>query len=381
MWTFTFKHLIYIGIYIGTGSLFTLLVKQSTLPMLSTDEDDNGKGSSRASFSYNPIAVTFCVELFKWCATTLYIFIGQFYEAQYSSSSSSSPSGSILPSNSVSTSFTSLFSFMESKYRDLRCKWSLAKLFLVPAFLYFLFNSLAFYNLQFVSPSTYRLLINLKVLFSGLLLQIILHKHITRRQWLGLFLLVLACSIEQFDKLSTDFQASLWVILSICFQSFCSSLAGVYFQYLLQFTSPLVKESAELGLWEKNFFMYTWSVLFNLLYLFLFSPATFWSPLETVSQFQPIVLPIILCSAIGGFSTSLILRDLDVIVKEYANFAEMCVVVFGSFLWLGIPLKFSLFVAIAIVTVSLYLYNVQPPQKTDKAELNAVEKEELLSKK
>jgi len=49
---------------------------------------------------------------------------------------------------------------------------------------------------------------------------------------------------------------------------------------------------------------------------------------------------------------------MDVIVKEYANFAEMMVVVLGAYFFLASPLHASLFVAVAMVSLSLYLYNV-----------------------
>ena len=72
--------------------------------------------------------------------------------------------------------------------------------FAVPAFSYCVFNALAFYNLRLVTPPTYRLLINLKVLFSGLMLQTLIKTKLTKRQWGGLCLLVVACGVEQWDS-------------------------------------------------------------------------------------------------------------------------------------------------------------------------------------
>lgn len=198
--------------------------------------------------------------------------------------------------------------------------------FAVPAILYAIFNMLAFYNLRLVSPPTYRLLINLKVLFSGLLLQGLVGTRLSRRQWIGLVILVAACGVEQWD--SFDYNTGLMAILLICFQAFCSSFAGVYFQLLLQLrphSSTPTAASQELGLWEKNFFMYTWSILFNIAYLMLMNTEVLLNPGQALSTFDANVIPIVLLSGIGGVSTSLILRDMDVIVKEYANFAEMYV--------------------------------------------------------
>jgi hypothetical protein len=97
--------------------------------------------------------------------------------------------------------------------------------------------------------------------------------------------------------------------------------------------------------------------------MFIFKTDVIMNPSKALQTFDANVIPIILCSGIGGFSTALILRDMDVIIKEYAGFAEMCVVVFGSWLIIGTPLKSSLFLAIVMVTVSLYLYNVPADYK------------------
>lgn len=190
-----------------------------------------------------------------------------------------------------------------------------------------MFNALAFYNLRLVSPPTYRLLINLKVLFSGLLLQGLIGTKLSRRQWLGLVILVMACGIEQWD--SFDIHTGITAILLICFQAFCSSFAGVYFQLLLQIRPAAsvtpTRPEQELGLWEKNFFMYCWTLFFNVAYLAVANPDVLLAPSKALATFDTNVIPIILLSGIGGVSTSLILRDMDVIVKEYANFAEMSV--------------------------------------------------------
>lgn len=199
----------------------------------------------------------------------------------------------------------------------------LLRQFAIPAALYCVFNALAFYNLNLVSPPTYRLLINLKVLFSGLMLQFLIGTKLSRRQWLGLVLLVLACGVEQWD--SFDYNTGLTAVILICLQALCSSFAGVYFQLLLQIrpSTPSTSSQPELGLWEKNFYMYCWTIFFNTLYLAVFNQPVLLNPGAALSTFDANVIPIILMSGIGGVSTSLILRDMDVIVKEYANFAEM----------------------------------------------------------
>ena len=321
------RHLGYLLIYILTGAANSLLVKRS----------QHVAPDGTRTYAYQPVAVTFCVTASKLLLTALYVF---FFQTPNKSAASIAVS--------LSTKLSALWYF------------------LVPAFLYFAFDTLAFFNLQLVQPATFRLLINIKVLFSGVLLFVIMGTRLSVRQWIALFVLLAACVVEQLD--SFDLNTGVKAILLICLQALCSSSAGVYFQYLLQ--SSRAGISKELGLWEKNLLMYTWSVLFNVLYLAVFFPATLSHPLEATATFDVNVVPIILTSAIGGFCTSLILRDMSVIAKEYANFAEMCVVVVGGWLVLGAPIHVNLVVAVALVTYSLYLYNVQPDKAVEPA--NAV---------
>ena len=318
------RHLGYLLVYVLTGAANSLLVKRS--------QHLNADGTR--VYAYQPVAVTFCVTLSKLLLAALYVFF-------------------------VQTPNKSAFSIALSLSTKLSALWY----FMVPAFLYFAFDTLAFFSLQLVEPATFRLLINIKVLFSGVLLYVIIGTQLSVRQWIALLVLLAACVVEQLD--SFDLHTGVKAILLICFQALCSSSAGVYFQYLLQ--SQRAGISGELGLWEKNMMMYTWSVLFNVLYLAVFSPQTLSHPLEATATFDVNVLPIILTSAIGGFCTSLILRDMSVIAKEYANFAEMCVVVVGGWLVLGAPIHVNLIVAVLLVTYSLYLYNVQPAKAVEPA--------------
>lgn len=65
-----------------------------------------------------------------------------------------------------------------------------------------------------------------------------------------------------------------------------------------------------------------------------------------------------------GFTTSLLLQNLDVVAKEYSNFLEMIIVALGARVWFGSPLHFSLLSAIAIVSVSIVLYNRGEAEQT-----------------
>ena len=179
------RHLLYLLIYIFTGAANSLLVKRSQLTL--------PDGTHR--YAYEPVAVTFCVTLSKLLLTSLYVLFFQH------------PSTPPLATLSA-----------------LRPKLPLMRLFLIPAALYFVFDTLAFFNLKLVQPATFRLLINLKVLFSGVLLYVIIGQRLSSRQWLALVILVLACGVEQMD--SFDVHTGAFAIAMICLQALMSSTAG-----------------------------------------------------------------------------------------------------------------------------------------------------------
>ncbi len=70
--------------------------------------------------------------------------------------------------------------------------------FAAPALLYTIYNNLMFINLTNFNPPTYRILINLRILWSGLLASTFLKHSIGLRKWIALILLMFGCSVTAF---------------------------------------------------------------------------------------------------------------------------------------------------------------------------------------
>ena len=296
------------------GTSVTLLVRASK--------------NSDGSVTHNNIAVAFSVELTKLILACIYYFL-----------------------------CTERNKSVQYKLHEFLSKWSLMRLFIIPAGLYCIFNGLQYVNMTLVTPATYRVLINSKVLFSGGLLQLFFAVYLSNRQWVGLLLLVIACCIEQFG--SFDYTLGMIPLVSICTQAFCSSLAGVYFQWLLQRDSNnKTSSSSDVSIWEKNIMLYIWSCILNTIYLLIIEPDIVIHPILQYNTFNIYIKLAIICAALGGFSTSLILRYMDVIVKEYANFVEMFAIMCGQYMLFNVDMKSTLLIAVIICSISLYLYNV-----------------------
>ncbi|KAL5282033.1 hypothetical protein ACFFRR_005352 [Megaselia abdita] len=141
-------------------------------------------------------------------------------------------------------------------------------LYFVPAFLYCLYNNLAFINLSRFDPTTYYLLLQFRVVITGFLFQVIFKKNLSKRQWMSLVLLTAGCMLKQIhinepevaesSKASSknmngfDFSLSAVFILA---QTVCSCLAGVYNEYLLK------DKGVDVNIFIQNVFMYIDSIV------------------------------------------------------------------------------------------------------------------------
>ena len=126
------------------------------------------------------------------------------------------------------------------------CLW-----YFVPAGLYVLYNNLSFVNLAWYDPTTYFILLQIRVLLTGATFQVVFQKTLTKMQWVSLVVLTAGCIIKQMNFVSVqsdptessdtqDSSSFIWrVFFNIHFilmvtQVLCSCFAGVYNEYLLK---------------------------------------------------------------------------------------------------------------------------------------------------
>ncbi|GFR01126.1 UDP-galactose transporter senju [Trichonephila clavata] len=70
-------------------------------------------------------------------------------------------------------------------------------LYFVPAFMYSLYNNLTFVNLSIFDPTTYYLLMQIRVVITGVVFQVLFKKQLSKKQWFSLILLTLGCIVKQ----------------------------------------------------------------------------------------------------------------------------------------------------------------------------------------
>lgn len=237
----------------------------------------------------------------------------------------------------------------------------LALLYFVPAILYAFHNNLMFVSIKYLDPATYYVLLQFRVILTGVLFQFLFRKYLNRLQWLALLILFFGCLLKEVDRNLVQRDATTvgmmrtWVIFVVLFQVLCSCGAAVYTEFLLK------TEAAKANVHLQNMFMYVDSLLCNIIALVLRAPfdskrTSILSLHDVMNLMQPYVIAIILVSAAGGLSTAFLLKYLDSVLKVYANSFEIVLTAILSYYLLGVKISAISYVSLVIVTLSLFLY-------------------------
>ncbi|EZA50557.1 hypothetical protein DMN91_003651 [Ooceraea biroi] len=237
-------------------------------------------------------------------------------------------------------------------------------LYMIPALLYCLYNNLAFVNLARFDPTTYYVLLQLRVVLTGIIFQIIFHKKLSGMQWFSLVILTVGCMVKHFDTrvLSTEFHIDISLLL-ILIQTTCSCLAGVYNEYLLK------GQGADINIFVQNVFMYIDSILCNIVVIVLLSTfengiSDILSSVDISACLQPKILLIMLNNALVGIITSFFLKTLNSILKTFASALELVFTATLCWILFSIPVNINTIISIAMVSCAVVLYSRNPVQNT-----------------
>lgn len=264
-------------------------------------------------------------------------------------------------------------------------------LYFVPSLLYCFYNNLAFANLTLFDPTTYYLLLQFRVVITALLFQvnhllsfknllphithnlyfqIIFKKYLTGRQWIALIMLTIGCMVKHIDagSKSSEGEDSIFKqmfsvsALLILVQSFCSSLAGVYNEYLLK------HKGVSVDIYIQNALMYVDSIVCNI-FIIIFegkSSETFnLDALQNIFHFNIII--IMLNNAAIGVITSFFLKTLNSILKTFASALELVFTAIACYLLFGIPINTYTVFSILIVSISVVIYSQNPVDNRPKS--------------
>lgn len=157
------------------------------------------------------------------------------------------------------------------------------------------------------------------------------------------------------------------------FQVFCSCLAGVYNEYLLK------GEGAEINIFVQNVFMYTDSIICNLVVITTQGElSSVFNNSESIFMNYKVML-IMFNNAAVGLITSFFLKNLNSIVKTFASALELVFTAIFCWFLFSIPIHLNTAIAIAIVSYSVILYSQNPVQNVvQKMNSESSDKEKLI---
>ncbi|GBM52482.1 UDP-galactose transporter senju [Araneus ventricosus] len=255
-------------------------------------------------------------------------------------------------------------------------------LYFVPAFLYTLYNNLTFINLSIFDPTTYYLLMQIRVVITGIVFQVLFKKQLSRKQWVSLILLTVGCIVKQLhttpsipleDAKQADGASpqTYFYFLLVLVQVFCSCFAGVYNEYLLK------DVGADVHLMLQNVFMYLDCIVCNFIVLLLNGEAqTAFSSESFQSVFKPLVIAVMVNGCACGIVTSIFLKNLNSILKTFAGALDLIFTATMCWIVFGIPIDIYTVISIAIVLYATYLYSQNPVVNKGRLEATSTEKGE-----
>ena len=247
---------------------------------------------------------------------------------------------------------------------EVKQRTSLFGYYFVPAVLYCLYNNLQFTSLSWFDPTSYFVLMQFRVVVTGVLFQFIFKKQLTRMQWLSLILLTMGCTVQRLqenDIGKVSLNVNIYLIL-ILMQILSSCFAGVYTEFLLK---TLGRDT---DVMVQNVFLYLDSIFCNLV-LLTYNGQVFtflsYQNLQPVLSFK--VIYIIVNQTCIGIVVSYFLRYLNSILKSFASALEIVFTAVLAMLFFGVPIGFNTIISICLIFVATYLYSANPVNNTSAA--------------
>jgi len=252
---------------------------------------------------------------------------------------------------------------MYKLFEDLKQHQNLFLLYMIPSALYTVYDILAYINLKTFDPPTYFLLLQFRMVVTGLIHQQVFQKVMNRNQWVSIAITTLGCVVKTIGDtaaLGADKPINFLAYGLLLVQIFGSTFAGVY-------NEALLKKQKKVSLNLQNIIMYLDSIFCVTICLMLglsgqsFTEAI--NPTNVKVLFTPYVLPMVVIMSCIGVVTSMFLKYLDSVRKAIASALELVVLPILSSMLFSIPINGYLVFSVALVSFGVYLYSVPVPKE------------------
>lgn len=281
-----------------------------------------------------------------------------------------------------------------SLFKDIQKNQKLLLLYLVPSFLYCLYNNLTFINLELFDLTTYYCLMQFRTVLTAVIYQILFRRRLTATQWLSLVILTMGCFLKEYSlyanmskhqsQADTTSNSSIptqtekhddgvnptikfiWLSVLLLLQMFCSCFAGVYNEFLLKDSSTA--KNADVIL--QNIFMYLDSIFCNFIVYNLASnhDRNKEQPVDNIGVVtilhnlltSPLALTLIINNAMSGLVASFFLKSLNSILKTFASALELFAIAFLAWVLFDDHIDLYTMIALFLVSAAMIVYSKNP---------------------
>jgi len=221
--------------------------------------------------------------------------------------------------------------------------------FALPGLCYFVSNNCMLLIIRELGPTTYQITNNLKILSTGVLMQLVLKVPLKSLQWRALFILFLgAITAEMTD--ANSLRGTVWGYILVIINTFVAATGSVLSEKLLKGDGSV---AATDSIHWQNMQLYFYGIIYGIIPIVLKGDAVkngLFAGFNFYAWMSLVVL------AFAGLTVSFILKYLDNIYKCFVSAMSMLVVaiIHVSIEHEVMPLR--LLVSIALVSVALELY-------------------------
>lgn len=232
----------------------------------------------------------------------------------------------------------------------------------IPAIIYFINNNLTFVILTHVHPTTFQLISQLKILFTGLLFRVILKRRLHLHQYFAIALVACGTAASQIPSCEApdpkkDVSTPFWGFLLMVVSCFLSALGGIYSEMLLK------GKMADSIHWQ-NVQLYAWGIFFN-------AAGTFAHDKQLLSAgfftgYNKWTWLVIVNNALNGLCISALLKFSDNIMRVFAHASAILLTMLADLFIFGVVPTPQVVVAFSVISISMAQYNTVPPELSAK---------------
>ncbi|XP_030044490.1 CMP-sialic acid transporter isoform X1 [Microcaecilia unicolor] len=246
----------------------------------------------------------------------------------------------------------------------------------VPSLVYAIQNNMAFLALSNLDAAVYQVTYQLKIPCTALCTVLMLHRSLSKLQWISVFMLCGGVTLVQWNPAETTKvqleQNPVIGFVALTIAVLCSGFAGVYFEKVLK--------SSDTSLWVRNIQMYISGILVTLIGVFV-SDGHQIIEKGFFFGYTFLVWFVIFLASMGGLYTSVVVKYTDNIMKGFSAAAAIVLSTVASVMLFGLQITLTFILGTLLVCISIYLYGL-PKQDTTQiqpAESDQSVKERLIT--